>query len=212
MHTRCWIAQEIYWQWMQTWLWIHQQHLVVLCTHRIQGGEKLQVLGGLSQRSLKKPQILQVLGKTDGICRKMLRDCLMKLKGYSLLFQKVWRSGKVSNWIKINTAPIFKKPKIFFSELHISRSHLFPGRIIEKILFETISGHKKLTKWLRKGSINLPRINHAWQIWSIYKTCRCGTRGHAFVMDDLTGLFQNWAGSNYRRDNFRGTKETKPGS
>lgn len=65
-----------------------------------------------------KYQLLQVLGKTDGICRKMLRDCLMKLKGYSLIFQKVWRSGKASNLTKTNTTPVFKKTKNFLGTPH----------------------------------------------------------------------------------------------
>ena len=46
---------------------------------------------GLSQGSLKKSQLIEVAGEPDGICRKMLRDCLMILRGRSLIFQKLWR-------------------------------------------------------------------------------------------------------------------------
>lgn len=51
----------------------------------------------LSQGSPKKFQLTEVPGEPDGICRKMLRDCIMTLRGHSLMFQKLCRSGEVSN-------------------------------------------------------------------------------------------------------------------
>lgn len=119
----------------------------------------------LSQGSLKKSQLTEAPGELDGIFRKMLRDCLMTLQGHSLIFQKLWISGKVSSdWTKANTTPSFKKRQGWPGELHISPSHFFPGKIMEQIHLEAISRHKK-KKVAEESSMGSPRINHAWSIW-----------------------------------------------
>lgn len=104
------------------------------------------------------------MGGADGICRKMLRHCLMTLQGHSHIFQKFWRSCEVCKLNKGKYCTHLQKRQRWPEELHFDQSHIFSGKIMVSSWkpFLGTRRRRSSSKWLGKASMNSPGVYHAW--------------------------------------------------
>ncbi|PKU45371.1 rna-directed dna polymerase from mobile element jockey- hypothetical protein [Limosa lapponica baueri] len=90
----------------------------------------------------------------DGMHSRGLRelaDVIAKL--LSIIFEKSWRTGEVSeDWRKVNVMPVFKKGKKEDPENYrpISLTSI-PGNVVEQLILDVISKHVEEKKVIRSG-------------------------------------------------------------
>lgn len=86
----------------------------------------------------------------------------MPFQGHSQLSLKGHGTEKVSeDWKTINVTPIFKKSKKENPENHRLLSlTLIPGKVMEKLILETVSKHMKYRKVIRSSQNGFRKTSH----------------------------------------------------